>query len=103
MKTRIKIIEYNSGQKEYLCQYKEFNIWLFIVGVIFFFYPQILVSVFSWQDFSKGGTIFNIQKATFSLFEDAQYFIDRRIDEEREEKKDEYNSKIKSITKVKYP
>lgn len=74
MKTRIKVVEYKDGHKEYYPQYKLFFFWCSFIEL----------------------TLFAEYTVWYKTIEDAQQYIDNAL-------KHESYSTVKSITYIKYP
>jgi len=114
MRTRIKVIEYNNGQKEFICEYKKINWKVFanlfcsLIGTI----PAILyliVAPFHWETMKHP---FNIdidnpkgerRDAIFSNIENAKNFIDKVLKEEADIKHTKHLLLVKKTYKIKHP
>ncbi len=96
MKTRIKTIELNDGNKTYTCQYQARN-WLAILfcflTVIFIPYG-IVILLWTYRDFIGGEC---------DTLSDAEQFINIKLDFYRREKAKKHLRKVKSTTYTKYP
>jgi uncharacterized membrane protein YjgN (DUF898 family) len=103
MKTRIKVIEYNSGNKEFICQIDNANWirwWLAFLSVIgTAFAIGYLITGHNWKTMEKETG----SNATFSNIEGAKAFINKKLQEETDELFDKYKYQVKKITKIKYP
>ena len=113
MKTRIKVVEYNNGQKKFICEASGINwkIWgnLFcsFIGTI----PAILylfIAPFTWETMEHP---FNIdidsptqrRLAHFDNIEDAKSFIDKELKDEAERKHVEHQLSVKKTYNIKHP
>jgi hypothetical protein len=118
MKTRIRIIELNSGKILYYCEERiKLKERLNIIGCALFpvigWFAILLAYLTRWEAMDLDqGIIY--KEAVFTSLEEAKKFIDeqqvkRKVSElkEKEDKaakeRKEWESKIKKVTKLKYP
>lgn len=111
MKTRIKVIEYNDGRKEYVCQkdirfpLKEyFNSKDTLIPVIILSPLLFLVTLIpNWETFTKkeGAPIVIYSYAIFPDLESAKTFIANELNKHKEAELIKWNAKIKKTKIIK--
>ncbi|MEK6885233.1 MAG: hypothetical protein AABY22_36715 [Nanoarchaeota archaeon] len=99
MKTRIKIIEKNDGSKRYVCQEKGLRVTskkevAYLISLPFL-WPIILIIHYRYSDINDS--------FEYASIEEAQKFINDRIENFNAENKIRLAKKTKSITYLKYP
>lgn len=111
MKTRIKIVEYNNGRKEYVCEKNDvLPFWLMfsILGIPIY---VIYLIYGNWHpikkidetaiDYNGQGQVCYVG-AIFDNHQDAEKFMDKYIKDEEEKKIAEYQRQIKTTVYFKY-
>ena len=100
MKTRIKIIEYQNGRKEYLCQQDDLDTG---VGLLILCICVPLI----WWKIPKAISMFWLTFKTCDSMDDAKIYIDTKIKNENETKEElriqELDKKVKNFKIIKYP
>jgi hypothetical protein len=114
MKTRIKVVEYNNGKKEFICEAMGVN-WKVITNLFCSFLGAIpalillLIAPFTWETMKQPFNVDidnprdELRDAIFSHIEDAKSFIDKVLKEEADKKNMEHQLSVKKTYKIKHP
>ena len=132
MKTRIKIVEYNSGKKEFVCQYEDseyawFIVYLSLIAllgftgfcffitsrfdagnilftiVIFFVFLQIILHSYGRRWKTFRDNKKEPQPAIFDNMEAAKDFIEGMLQEETDKLYEKQKNQVKSVYTEEYP
>jgi len=110
MKTRIRVVEYNNGRSEFICESNEINWrqWAKLFCSFFGTIPALLLLIFRSYSIMKLPieTIKDKLKnkdAIFDNIEDAKKFIDKALKDKVHKKCEAYQNSIKKQYKIKYP
>lgn len=107
MKTRIRVIEYNSGIKEYVCEYKSARHFFYsLLSMHPFAIPLFFVYWIDGWDYliiADKENIANNKKAVFNTMEEAKAFIDNYLLGYNASQELFRQSQVKTISFIKHP
>ncbi len=116
MKTRIIVNEYNSGKKEFVCEYKKFVLANFLLMNLIPVLGTVAALIYVWDRWGvlkkRLPDLISLEgkqptqrftDAVFDNMEDAKKFIDEKQQEETDMLYEQHKNEVKKTYKVKYP